>query len=340
MSSGDATNFQYQQDARWLDHEQSWLSLFDNQASRPRGMILHLDQEKKEAKLMKSYPATAKKGAERAGSMQVLADSPSPNNVILGKESGWTEFSEDGKILVDVDLISSTSGSTDSFRVIKTNWTAFPHWSPKIVRGPGMQDHIFDAQTSTFRLRTTDNLVNDTAYVSWNGATEIAQWIVLRSDTPYIRVSTDHLHLVVNKTGFEDHAYIGEGDLYVAAVALTVHGEVLGSTSVLRMSTGSLMDTLTVYSDTDFGQLIGEWGNRTANASSNAVGAKQGFPSFVHGGGRSYRPTWDPSYSLLGVVGVCILLVVEGWYSRSRRWKRRSALVRSPEKPVWDAKSV
>ncbi|KAF2152251.1 hypothetical protein K461DRAFT_268232 [Myriangium duriaei CBS 260.36] len=227
ISGGKALDFHWQHHARWVDEDLRRISLFDNHIADPRsfpssdqkalsrGLILELDHERREVRLVHSYLATGNIHAYREGSMQVLTDSPTPGNVLLGygHEPAFTEFSADGTVLLDVAFgpRGLSEGTSDNYRVLKVNWTGSPSWGPKIAPGP-RPEYTFNNDTATFAVTllggSGDSLANDTAYFSWNGATEVASWVVLASNDT-VNLTLKHFLGEALKTGFEDHLGIG-----------------------------------------------------------------------------------------------------------------------------------
>ncbi|KAF2147947.1 hypothetical protein K461DRAFT_233434, partial [Myriangium duriaei CBS 260.36] len=243
MSDGRATDFAWQHHVRWVDDDLTMISLFDNRntahhtSERPvsRGVILRLDYAKGQVWLEHEYIGQQLKSL-REGSMQVLRDSPNTESVLVayGAQPAWTEFDKNGTILWDVAFgpFHLDRESADSYRGLKFNWTGSPSWKPRIAPGP-RPDYTFRTNDSTFHVQVEDpsgsKLANNTAYFSWNGATEIDQWLVLASNsTP--NLTTDNLWAQIPKTGFEDSSYVGESTKFVKALAIDKNNRVLGQT--------------------------------------------------------------------------------------------------------------
>lgn len=82
-----------------------------------------------------------------------------------GHSPGFVEFTEDGKIAMDVQRGRLGAGSLEdmfSYRVSKGHWTGRPNWLPNLA---------IDAPHQT----TQDAIV----YMSWNGATDISTWAIV-----------------------------------------------------------------------------------------------------------------------------------------------------------------
>ena len=70
------------------------------------------------------------------------------------------------------------------------------------------------------------------AYVSWNGATEVASWELRTGETAG---SLDTVAATGPKTGFETALTIDPGARFGAAVALGPHGKELGRSLSVRL---------------------------------------------------------------------------------------------------------
>lgn len=89
LSDGQATNFKWQHDARWISDEEGILSLFDNSKAGPmhsdapesRAMVIQLDLEKKTAKLVHAMTSLQGILASSQGSIQLLPDT---QNLFVG----------------------------------------------------------------------------------------------------------------------------------------------------------------------------------------------------------------------------------------------------------------
>ncbi|TKX19721.1 hypothetical protein C1H76_7919 [Elsinoe australis] len=259
MSNGRATDFAWQHHARWADEDLTKIHLFDNRntdfhsSDRPhsRGILLRLDFAKSQVWLEREYlsqPLTA----VREGSMQTFSDSPKPGNALIGYGSQpvWTEFDQNGTVLWDVALgpMHLNRESADNFRTSKFNWTGMPTWRPKIALGP-LPVYTFDTDNSTFHIQLQDpsgsQLVNNTAYFSWNGATEVAQWVVLASNTTS-ELNLSHFWARIPKMGFEDSCFVGESTRFITVLAIDEHDNVLGQTHIMTTTEDGVMQEIQI----------------------------------------------------------------------------------------------
>jgi hypothetical protein len=130
---------------------------------------------------------------------------------------GWgsapyvSEFDASGAVRVDLRI--GTSSDQKSYRSFRQTWAGRPATDPAI---------------SVSRDRSSGRA---TAYLSWNGATEVAHWRVhagpRRSDLRRVGATP--------RRGFETAINLGTSEGYVAVTALDAHGRSLGRTSVVAV---------------------------------------------------------------------------------------------------------
>ncbi|EMR65261.1 hypothetical protein UCREL1_7756 [Eutypa lata UCREL1] len=172
LSGGNATNFQFQHDARWSPDEKT-ITVFDNgvddlhrDAGPTRGLRVQLDERNMTARVVTEYINPHHFHAKSQGSLQEL-----PNgNVLLGygDSAAFTEFSHDGATLCDTHFAPESRymmSDVQSYRVYKFEWHGWPTNKPDAVL-------------------TLDQNLKWSAFVSWNGATEISKWVLQGSKFP------------------------------------------------------------------------------------------------------------------------------------------------------------
>lgn len=228
LSSGAATNFAWQHHVRW--HSNNSITLFDNAAhdyylqtaEYSRGMLIHLDLAEMTATLGNAYFKPQQWRSDSQGSIQQL---PESGNMLVGwgSAAAYTEFAADGTILCDVHFGAESVfafGRVTSYRAFKGDWVGKPMTPPDI------------------------KMVDDSVYVSWNGATEVAAWELqgakILGDGDQFFESLDY----VQKEGFETSflLQVDEDDYaYLRIAALDRLGEVLGVTDVIDIETGQSM---------------------------------------------------------------------------------------------------
>lgn len=137
------------------------LTIFDNRATGldkshgpSRGIRLKLDMTKRTATLAKAYHHPVGAIATSQGSVQEL---PGGGAFVGWGSSPWfSEYAPDGHLVFAAHMRSAWN---QSYRAFKGDWSGKPGSLPVVA-----------ASTATGRL---------VAFVSWNGATNVAQWQVL-----------------------------------------------------------------------------------------------------------------------------------------------------------------
>lgn len=205
---GPRTQFAYQHDAR--RQPDGTITLFDNGADpqvhpQSRAIALKLDMKTMQATLVREWTHPAKLLAGSQGNMQTL-----PNGdrfVGCGAQPNLTEFSPDGRILVDAALAAPAT----SYRAYRFAWSATPPGVPAIATATGPGGKL-------------------TVYASWNSATDVARWRVLAgSSTRALKPVAD-----VPRSGFETAAVVFTHTTYVAAQAQDASGRVLGTSEPVK----------------------------------------------------------------------------------------------------------
>lgn len=223
---GSATGFTWQHDARW--HSDRIITLLDNGANEhektadhTRGLMIELDFDNWTARTLHVYHSPGHFSSHSQGNLQVL---PQTGNVFIGwgKPSAYTEFSTDGtEVLCDAHYGPSMFfwfGWIKSYRAQKANWVGKPSWPPSFAVYAEKSSHA--------------------VYVSWNGATEIAGWLLQRTTN---RASAEFETLGYEpKKGFETRLELApdapvDGYFYRVA-AVDFKGEELGYTRVFAVS--------------------------------------------------------------------------------------------------------
>ena len=200
---GPGARFAWQHDARRLPD--GTISLFDNEAApqvgrQSRVIVMRLDVKRKRALLVRSLVHRPPLLAVDQGNAQLLPDGHFL--VGWGHQPYVTEFDLAGRTLFDFRF---GSGS-DSYRAYRFRWVGRPADRPALT------------------------VVGDRGYVSWNGATEVANWQMLAGPQP------ERLRPVrtVRKTGFETAVAVPEDETYVAIRALDRRGHALKTSPVRR----------------------------------------------------------------------------------------------------------
>ncbi|KAI9373531.1 ASST-domain-containing protein [Aspergillus egyptiacus] len=242
-TSGAASAIAWPHDARFRDNGTA-ITLFDNTSpgnNANRGVYLDLDQSAMTVSLRHGYLAPeynmTKPTSQRQsqGSVQILNN----GNVLVSyglNGAAWSEFDNTGVLRCHAlfgPAPSFGTGRPVSYRVSKRPWKGYPATTPDF--------EIFD----------------DEAVLSWNGATEVAKWVLEGLDsaypTPYPNEGpygtpekngeeNDDDQSVVNpffitesaKTGFETTIHIPYTPYHFLRVrALSADGTHLGTTAIL-----------------------------------------------------------------------------------------------------------
>lgn len=233
LSGGSATDFTWQHDARW--YSDNVITLLDNGANEhtrtsdhTRGMMVSLDFENMTATVVQIYDAPGHFSSHSQGNLQVM---PKTGNIFIGwgKASAFTEFTVDGELLCDTHYGPSMFywfGWVKSYRAQKVNWVGRPSYPPDIA--------VDEAKR--------------TVYVSWNGATEIAGWVLQRALLPHALDSEFRTIDYVPKTGFETQLSLSK-DLtgYLRVAAVDEKGEELGYTRVFEGDSGQIVSRLFLF---------------------------------------------------------------------------------------------
>lgn len=173
------------------------------------------------AKLIRQYFHPAQFIASSQGSMQILPSGPGEDPRVLlgfGYVGVYTEYTADGEVLCDNRFSTMTSwgkGDVQSYRALKAPWKGEPTWPPSVAFGNGSAPSI---------------------YVSWNGATEVREWVLQESgtqgdfDDAWDDVST------TPKRKFETEIKFEPGDArFLRVLALDANGDVLGTSANLDL---------------------------------------------------------------------------------------------------------
>ncbi|GIK00767.1 hypothetical protein Aspvir_004796 [Aspergillus viridinutans] len=226
LSAGAATNFTWQHHARFRDNGTA-ITLFDN-ASRgegaprltSRGLYLDLDTQHMTVRVRHEYWNPHPISSQSQGSVQLL-DS---GNVLLGygANAAWTEYTIAGDVLCHVHFGPASAfgaGNILSYRVFKHPWTGRPRTNPALA------------------------LYRYEAAVSWNGATEVATWVLEGSDTQPDDDDEASITFLtaVPKSGFETIIPVPAqtSQDYLRGLALNATGQILGATAWMHWDPAS-----------------------------------------------------------------------------------------------------
>ncbi len=212
---GEGARTRYQHDAR--RQEDGTITILDNGGTatyeESRGIVLDLDEDGMTAELAREYTHPDKLLAVNQANMQLL-----PNgNVFIGW--GWepvhSEFTRDGEMLFSASLSPGANMGAESYRAFRFPWTGQPaEESPAVVA-----ERESDSDEATL-------------YVSWNGATEVAEWEVLAGPGPGEMESIGS----APREGFETAITVRTDEPYVGARAKDSSGETLDASDAVEVS--------------------------------------------------------------------------------------------------------
>jgi len=174
------------------------ITIFDNEAApqvgpESRGLRLALDMKTMTARVVTQYLPPEERVAASQGSVQVRRN----GDVFVGwgKEPYYSEYTGDGDLLFDARVIDA-----QSYRAHRQAWVGHPVDPPDIA------------------------VKNSTAYVSWNGSTQVTAWRFLAGDDAASAQPVG----TVPRSGFETSSKVPDAP-YIAAQALGDDGQVLST---------------------------------------------------------------------------------------------------------------
>ncbi|MFC7402980.1 arylsulfotransferase family protein [Citricoccus sp. GCM10030269] len=209
---GGGAEFAWQHDAHRAPD--GTLTLFDNHAhgglddKSSRGLRLSLDEEAMTAEVATEYLPPEER---KSGSMANAQELDNGNMVIgWGARPHYSEYTPDGKLIYDVChgdecYGDEYEGGGGSYRAYKAAWEGRPSASPDVT------------------VQNEDG--EQTAYVSWNGATEVAQWRLVTGEDEESATAAEP----VDRESFETSIPVPEDAAYIAVEALDAEGNVLGT---------------------------------------------------------------------------------------------------------------
>lgn len=208
LTGGNATQMVDPQMARWVDNgaaitvfDNIALWSFDSKQRQSHAVKIGIGQQTREAHMMQEFVHPVALFADGEGSMQQLTN----GNYLMsyGTQSIYVEYSHAGELLCETAY--GSPGATNArkgtpsqtYRIYKQKWVGRPAKPPSV------------------------SILNDTLFVSWNGATELRSWEISsrrRRNSPWVRFAK------VAKTGFETSIPL-QGPTYGLELQLTALGE-------------------------------------------------------------------------------------------------------------------
>lgn len=143
------------------------------------------------------------------GSHRRLSDN---HNVVgWGDPPQINEYDADHNLIYTGLVSSFNTGAT--YRSIKAPWVGRPTSDPGLAA-------VYDSKAGTYEI-----------YMSWNGATEIANWAIYTGATADAR----KLLRTIPKNGFETSTTLGGQKKFVRVQALDSAGKVLGTSKTIQL---------------------------------------------------------------------------------------------------------
>jgi hypothetical protein len=209
FAMGPGTKFAWQHDAR--RQANGTITIFDNGAAPPvekftRILVLRVDTKAKQVSLVRSYHHPKRLLAPFEGNAQFL-----PNGNIFvgwGAQPYVSELGANGSVRFDAYFGHGKppGQDADTYRAYRFVWHGTPKDRPALAVG------------------------GQTAYASWNGATEVKRWQVLAGS------DAQHLQPVKEaaKSGFETPIRLTKAAAFYAVRALGANGKVLATSPAVK----------------------------------------------------------------------------------------------------------
>jgi hypothetical protein len=212
IHAGPGVRFYWQHDAEWQPDGR--ISVLDNGSTPPeekqtRGLVIQLDAATHTATLKQAYTNPTK--TLLSPSQANLLSLPNGNWLMgYGTLPNFTEFDSAGHVLLDGTL----GKNVQDFRTYLAPWTATP--------------------TTTPNLATQRNGDHLTAWVSWNGATNITRWQLLAGQSPG---SLSHIGAATPRHGFETTITATTSAPILSVEALDATGHTLATSRATKVHT-------------------------------------------------------------------------------------------------------
>ncbi|KAJ7243328.1 ASST-domain-containing protein [Mycena rebaudengoi] len=234
-AKGDDTEFHWQHHVRWRTAE-TQISVFDDGAAElsaggvpvefidepvATGKYLDVDQKAMTVSLAKRYfpsPSTFSNFSLAEGSVEQYG-----NTILVGYGANpWVQaYDNDSESILFSAIIGPNdpalwTGALNNYRVFQTStlqFTGHPTAPPNV------------------------SITGDDIYVSWNGATHVASYNLLTGSS--VDAVTTKIASVL-KSGFEMHLSAAGSSDFISVAALAANGTTLGTSTVYKVSDGSV----------------------------------------------------------------------------------------------------
>lgn len=193
----------------------------DDQKETVKVEALNRTDSRFTVQVIRSYENPAGVRSSSQGSMQILPQGPGQDPKVMvgyGLNAVFTEFDANGEVLCDAQFAARSSwerGDMQSYRAYKFNWHGFPSTLPSAS------------------ITQDDSEV----YVSWNGATEVATWVLQCTEAQYTQDENAWNDVAeVRKTQFETRIPYPKtvgGARFLRVLALDTDGRRLEASKIL-----------------------------------------------------------------------------------------------------------
>ncbi len=210
FAMGFGASFAWQHDAR--RQADGTITIFDNEgapgaAPQSRAIVLAVDEQRRTARLQRQFLHPQALQSSSCGSVRILAN----GNAFVGwgAEPFVSEFSGDGELLFDARLGAGYS----SYRAFRSPWSGTGQGRPSVA-------------VARHASRATQ------LWVSWNGDTEVARWLVLAGE------SSGVLKPLASqaRTGFETAIQIAGQPRRLSVRGLDERGRTICTSATLELS--------------------------------------------------------------------------------------------------------
>ncbi|KAI1343726.1 Arylsulfotransferase-domain-containing protein [Xylariaceae sp. FL0016] len=256
-ASNPVLTMAWQHHARFYRGNESEITFFDNhvlayngyncERDCSRGLHVALDTRgtNKTVRLVHEYLHPQGLQSQSQGSVQALANGHT--FVGWGRNPSFTQHDAAGDVVLSVQFSPWRSRATgedglDNYRAFRMDWRATPYWPPDLV------------------VEAEAERGGRTAYVSWNGATEVRYWALLASNASHDLDGAAKVVAKLPRAGFETAIPVGQGPdaaagaRYVRVAAIDAQRNIIGASGIFDTLTGNL--TAANYSITNVGHLV------------------------------------------------------------------------------------
>lgn len=309
---------------RWQHHahyvagtNETQMTIFDNYSKRTshdcvkdcsRGLHIAIDvaASPPTVQLLGEYLHPARIQSQSQGSVQVIEPVSGPDGSDIGNVFiGWghcpsfTEHTASGDIVLNVQFspwhTSEIRDALDNYRAYKMDWKATPHWDPAMAVERSEHGQL-------------------SAFVSWNGATEVKEWLVRVANTNTTTSrGTGNVLVRSPRTGFETTMVLDATELrYAWAEALDKDGNMLRASKVVDLQSAGLSNSqeTKTESQTSTSALPAPSSNSSSTSSSSTSSSSTASSSSSSSDSKSAEAR--PILIVLGTGAAAVIVMTGG----------------------------